>query len=300
MKNWLNAFRLRTLPLALSGIIIGVALSVQSVDFNLTSVILIFVTAILLQILSNLANEYGDFEHGLDNNSARKGPSRTIQRGEITPKAMKNAVFIAGGLAFISGCTLLYFAFRDDILKVVLFLILGLGSIWAAVKYTMGKSPYGYKGLGDIFVFVFFGFVSVLGTSFILTKNISGLNFLPAMAIGLFSTGVLNVNNIRDIESDKVSGKFSLPVQLGLKNAVKYHLLLLFIGVTCLLTFSLLNPDTSIWGFLYVLTFPLFGLNGFKVYKNQKDPILLDPLLKQLALSTFFCSILFLVGQVLN
>jgi len=300
MKNWLNAFRLRTLPLALSGIITGVALSVKSVDFNSLHVFLIFLTAILLQILSNLANEYGDFEHGLDNNEARKGPSRTIQRGEITPKAMKNAVFITGTLAFISGCSLLFLAFRDDLLKVILFLILGLGSIWAAVKYTMGKSPYGYKGLGDIFVFLFFGFVAVLGTNFIITKNIEMISVFPAIAIGLFSTGVLNVNNIRDIESDKISGKFSIPVQLGLKKAVVYHLSLLCFGIISIVTFTFLNENKSAWSYLFLITIPLFILNGVKVYENQNDPVLLDPMLKQLALSTFFCSLLFLVGQILN
>ena len=300
MKNWLTAFRLRTLPLALSGIIVGVALSVGNGNFNSLGVALIFVTAILLQILSNLANEYGDFEHGLDNNSARKGPSRTIQRGEITPREMKSAVFITSGLALISGCMLLYVVFKEDILKAFTFLSLGLTSIWAAIKYTMGKSPYGYKGLGDVFLFLFFGLLSLLGTNFILTKDFQFESIFPAMAIGFFSTGVLNVNNIRDIESDKISGKYSIPVHIGLKKAVFYHLMLLVGGISCLVEFTLLQDGVSGLNILYLAAIPLFILNGFKVYKNQKDPILLDALLKQLALSTFFCSILFLVGHVLS
>jgi 1,4-dihydroxy-2-naphthoate polyprenyltransferase len=295
-KIWLQAFRLRTLPLALSSIAMAGFLAAEKDAFQLPVFLLCISTTICLQILSNLSNDYGDSIHGADHKD-RKGPSRAVQIGAISFRAMKKAIIFFVVLSLVSGISLLLVAFGLDWSAILFFLGLGLLSIVAAIGYTVGKKPYGYMGLGDISVLIFFGLVGVLGSLYLFTKSISGLHILPALSCGLFSVGVLNVNNIRDIESDKQAGKHSLPVRLGRPRAVVYHWLLLATGLIlgCLyMVFTLESP----WQWLFLLSTPFFFFNARAV--SNKPSTELDPYLKQMALSTLAFVLLFGAGLLLS
>ncbi len=304
MKHWLHAFRLRTLPLALSSILVGSALAYVAERFNYSGppqfkpavMALALLTATLLQVLSNLANDLGDHQHGTDN-ADRVGPQRAVQSGAITPAQMKRAMLICGGLALISGCALIIVALGFT-LKTLLFLLLGLAAIGAAVKYTFGKNPYGYAGLGDISVFLFFGIVGVCGTFYLHSGSMHPLVWLPAAAFGLLSTGVLNVNNMRDIHNDAASGKRTLVVRMGARNARIYQTALVLGGVLCLVLFTaLLSPGQwTMW--LFLLVVPGFIIHLRKVW-TTRTPRDLDPQLKVLAMGTFLTAILFSLGLVL-
>lgn len=296
IKDWIEAFRLRTLPLALSSIVMGGGLAFWQGKFALSIFLLSILTTIFLQVLSNLANDYGDSVHGADSQD-RTGPSRAVQTGAISKQSMKKAIYIAAGLSFISGITLLYMAFPDSLIYVVVFLIIGLLAIYAAITYTAGEKPYGYAGLGDISVFLFFGIVGVFGSNFLYTKTIELSILLPAVSCGLFATGVLNVNNIRDIDSDKLAGKRSIPVRIGRSVAVNYHLMLLLVALVAAVFFSFYN-FVGWTQFIFILTVPLFAIN-FLAVKNKTNAMSLDPYLKQLALSTLIFVILFCVGLVI-
>jgi len=255
-------------------------------------------TTLFLQILSNLANDYGDYVSGADGEH-RKGPDRMMQSGRIIAGVMKKAIVIFAVLSFLSGITLLYVTFHGRVnLLFVLFVLLGIGAIAAAMKYTMGKNPYGYRGLGDIFVFVFFGLVGVAGTYFLHALELNTYVWLPAVSVGLLSSGVLNVNNIRDEESDKLSGKRTLVVMMGGKKARTYHVILVSVAVLLLIAFTVLQ-FRSPWQFLFLLTSPLFVRHVLVVVKNY-DHAKLDPELKRLALLTFFTVVLFGVGVLLS
>lgn len=296
IKSWIIAARLRTLPLAFSGILVGTALAFSSGTVNYLIAGLTLLTAILLQILSNLANDYGDAVSGVDSEE-RDGPKRMVQSGAITKESMRNGLIITSILTFLSGLTLLYIAFPANWEYVLVFLTIGLVAIAAAIKYTMGKNPYGYAGFGDLFVFLFFGIVAVLGTYFLQAQSIDWLVLLPASSIGLFAVGVLNVNNIRDIESDKLSGKFSIPVRIGKEKAITYHSWLLNGAMVLTSIFVLLTYD-SWWDLLFILVNPLLFKNIQAV--KMKPATELDPYLKQMALSTLLFSILFALGQLMS
>jgi len=213
MKRWLKAFRLRTLPLSLSGIVLGTVLAANEGEINAILLALCIATTILFQILSNLANDLGDSTSGVDNDH-RVGPKRSTQTGEISPKEMKRAVIILSVLSLISGSAAAYLgSIGLNQTYLLLFFVLGIASIGAAIKYTMGKSPYGYSGLGDVFVFLFFGWLSVLGTYFLQTHSFDAMLLLPASSIGLLSAGVLNMNNMRDHVNDKTNNKNTLVVK---------------------------------------------------------------------------------------
>jgi 1,4-dihydroxy-2-naphthoate octaprenyltransferase len=298
LSTWLHAFRLRTLPLAVSSIIVGSALAVPysrisaERTFRLEVLLLALLTAILLQILSNLANDLGDHLHGTDN-AARVGPQRAVQSGSIPPAAMKRAMFLCGTLAFASGLALIVSALGIRLMTLV-FLLVGLLAIGAAVKYTFGRNPYGYAGLGDVSVFLFFGIVGVMGTHYLHARTIDWMHLLPAAGFGLLSAGVLNVNNMRDIRNDKASGKITLAVRLGPDAAKSYHGLLIIGGLTCLMLFTALNfQGMPQWGFL-VTTSVL--ASHLRVVLRNHDPAALDPELKRLALATFATAIAFAVG----
>ncbi|KPM48065.1 1,4-dihydroxy-2-naphthoate polyprenyltransferase [Jiulongibacter sediminis] len=285
MKNWIEAARPRTLPLALSCIFMGTFLAGYQGVFDGRVFGLACLTTILLQILSNFANDYGDTQNGADSLD-RVGPQRAVQSGEISPESMFKAIIIFGVLSLVSGILLLYFAFRQANLQAFWwFLGLGLLCILAAYTYTAGKKPYGYAGLGDISVLIFFGLVGVLGSNFLFTHRFEAVNILPALSCGFLATGVLNLNNIRDIESDTKAGKFTIPARLGKQKAIVYHWILLALAALSILAFALMRGDIS-WYFL--IAFPLFLINAIKV-KKLDNP---DPLLKQLALSTLFFVIL--------
>ena len=288
---WLSAARPRTLPLALASIFMGSFLAVFAGKFDWIIFALCCFTTIALQVLSNFANDYGDTQNGADAED-RVGPMRAVQSGEISPKQMFNAILFFALLCLVFGISLLYFAFKDASTNVFwVFFGLGLLSMLAAYTYTAGKKPYGYAGLGDVSVLLFFGLVGVLGSNFLFTKTFDWLNLLPALSCGFFATGVLNINNIRDIVSDTRAGKKTIPARLGKPKAVVYHWILLLLGMLSILIFSVLEGKNN---FQYVLCFPLFFMNGFKVSRLPNP----DPMLKQMALSTLVFVILFGMGQL--
>lgn len=299
LKHWLHAFRLRTLPLAVSSIIVGAALGAPPRDssfiFPWSVFILCVLTAVLLQILSNLANDLGDYQHGTDSNE-RIGPQRAVQSGAITPAQMKRAMLICGALAFTCGITLIVTALGFSVTTLA-FLLLGLLAIGAAVKYTFGKNPYGYAGLGDVSVFLFFGIVGVCGTFYLHGRHIEPLILLPAITFGCFSAGVLNVNNLRDIKNDKASGKITMAVRLGFDGAKGYHGILIATGLLCLITYtSITFRAMPQWGWL--ITLPALGTH-LRMVLRAHDPASLDPQLKKLALTTFFTALAFSAGLIL-
>jgi len=297
MSPWISAFRPRTLPLALASILTGAFLAKSAGQFNWPVVALAALTTILLQILSNLANDYGDSQNGADS-VHRQGPLRAVQSGAITPAEMKRAMWGFGLAALVSGVALLLVALGFKAAWVLLaFFVLGLSAIWAAVNYTAGSRPYGYAGLGDVSVFLFFGIVGVCGTYFLQTRTLPLAVLLPAAALGCFATAVLNVNNIRDIVSDKLAGKITVPVRLGPQHARRYHWVLLVLGVGAAVIYVALNYHSP-WQWLFVISLPLFLFNGRQVWARQES-MHLDPLLKQMALSTLVFTLLFGLGQVI-
>lgn len=295
MKEWISAFRLRTLPLALASIGMGTFLAAANGAFDMGVFLLCALTTIFLQVLSNLANDYGDSIHGADS-AERVGPSRAVQTGAISKSAMKKAIAICGFLAFVSGVTLIYVAFGIS-LNFWVFLGFGLLAIAAAITYTAGYRPYGYAGLGDLSVLIFFGFIAVLGSAFLHEKVVYWEYLLPALSVGLFSVGVLNVNNIRDIDSDTLAGKRSIPVRIGREKAVLYHWTLLIVGVFSSLTYVLTTQVTFL-KLIFLFTVPLFIINVLAA-KNKLNASELDPYLKQMALSTLAFVLLFGLGQLL-
>lgn len=297
VKAWMSAFRLRTLPLAIAGIILGAFLAASHGKHHWDITGMAILTAVLLQVLSNLANDYGDFTKGTDNEN-RVGPERALQSGSITKSQMKSALFLFGFLSFSSGVFLLWLSFGTaKLMYALVFLVIGLLSIWAAIKYTVGKSAYGYQGLGDVFVFIFFGWVSVVGVYFLHVQTIELSVFLPASTLGLLSAGVLNLNNTRDIVNDKESGKITLAVKLGYTNARKYQMFL-FIGAITLSSIFTSLFGTGVWQQLYWLSVIPLALVVIKTY-NANSPKELDPLLKIQALSTLIYAITFGIGQIL-
>ncbi len=295
-RAWISAARLRTLPLSISGIIVGSALGVSSF-FETTIFWLAIATTLGLQILSNFANDYGDGVKGTDNDD-RVGPVRALQSGVISAQSMFKGIVLTALITLIFAIALIYVSFgKENFYYSVFFFVLGLAAIVAAIKYTMGKSAYGYRGLGDIFVFVFFGLVSVVGCYFLFTKNLNWIVFLPAISIGLLSTAVLNLNNMRDHNSDRKADKNTLVVKLGIDQARKYHFVLVLMAMISILSFTLIKYDNP-RNLLFLIAFiPLF-MHLRKVAKT-KNTELLDPELKKVALTTFLVSILFSLGQIL-
>jgi len=252
-------------------------------------------TTIFLQILSNLANDYGDSIHGADH-TGRTGPQRAVQSGAISSSQMKKAITLFVILCLISGVSLLLVSFGPDWSSVLFFFALGLLSIGAAIAYTVGKKPYGYAGLGDLSVLIFFGCVGVMGSLYLFTKEVRSTDLLPALSCGFFSIAVLNINNIRDIESDRTAGKFSIPVRIGKANASLYHWCLLGGGWAAAIAYTFINYQSA-FQLLFLAAAPLFVTNGLAV--SRKPSSELDPYLKQMALSTFLFVILFGIGNLL-
>ena len=295
-KLWIKAFRLRTLPLAMASIGMGSFLAAAAGSFNLLIFSLSILTTVFLQILSNLSNDYGDFVHGADSDE-RSGPDRLVQSGKISAGAMKTAMAIFVLLSLLSGLSLLYVAFGLNWKIFGIFLGLGIVAIIAAITYTSGSNPYGYIGLGDISVVLFFGLTGVLGSYYLFTQEFNWLLVLPSLAVGLFSTAVLNVNNIRDIESDRLAGKRSIPVRLGRDRSVWYHWILLFTGIFSALCYAVLTYE-SLYQFMFVLVIPLLFVNALAV-KNKREAALLDPYLKQMAITTLLFVLTFGIGLLL-
>lgn len=298
IKNYIEAARLRTLPLSVSGIIVGSFIAASQNLFNWKICILALLTTVCFQVISNFANDYGDGVKGTDNED-RIGPKRTIQSGAISPKQMLKAIKISIAVTLIIAFALIYVSFgKEDFLNLIIFFLLGIASIVAAIKYTMGKKAYGYRGLGDLFVFLFFGLLSVCGSYYLYAKQLDYTIFLPAFSVGLLSVGVLNLNNMRDRESDIKSGKKTLTVKIGIEFSKYYHYYLLIASFLFAFLYVLIHY-TSVYQFLFIIAYiPIFK-HLITVYKN-KIPKLLDPELKKLAISTFLFSILFGLGLILN
>lgn len=296
IKVWLVAFRLRTLPLALSTIFLGSFLAAYRHHFEWSVLFWAVLTTLFLQILSNLGNDYGDAINGVDNHE-RKGPKRSLQAGTISLIQMKMAIIIFVTLSLISGVTLLVVGTKGlNFSSGLAMFIIGILAIIAAMKYTMGKNPYGYAGLGDIGVFIFFGLVGVLGSYFLHTHSLTAPEFLPAITMGLFSTGVLNLNNLRDRDNDAAFGKRTLVVIIGIPKAKIYHVILIIGGMLCAVTYSLFN-EAPVYKWIYLLSFPFFIRHLATVFKNEESS-LLDPELKRLSLTTLLFSLLFGVGLI--
>ena len=302
VKSYIKAARLRTLPLSISGIIVGSKLGLGDVMYAYSTITLwstpIFWLAILttigFQVLSNFANDYGDGIKGSDKN--RTGEARMVSSGVISPKQMKIAMIITTIITLIIALLLIYVAFGSKNFGYsILFFVLGIASIAAAIKYTVGNSAYGYSGFGDLFVFLFFGLLSVVGSYFLYTKAINFKMFLPAISIGLLSTAVLNLNNLRDREEDKKNNKNTLVVKLGTKNAKKYHYFLIFGALITALVFTF-SDFRSIYQCIYLIAFVPLIKNCVTVAKNN-IPSELDGELKKVALSTFLFSILFSIAS---
>lgn len=295
---WVNAARPRTLPVAIASIILGTSLAFAAGAFNFWVAVFCVITAILLQILSNLANDYGDSLHGADH-VERRGPKRAVQSGLVTPAAMRRAIVITVALSILSGLILLWLAFGADAFSLAfIFILLGAAAIGAAITYTAGKLPYGYAGFGDIAVLIFFGWVGVLGSYFVQNPRLDWLLLLPATACGLLAVAVLNVNNIRDMESDRLAGKRSIPVRLGLRRARLYHWSLLILSVILAVVYVLLT-FTSLWEFLFLLALPLLVRNGLAISRTDDLPSL-NPWLKQMSLATLAFILFFGIGQILS
>ena len=287
VKYWIQAARIQTLPLSISGILVGSSFAYNINSFDNIIFFLSIITAISFQVLSNFANDYGDGILGTDNQ--RIGPDRVIASGKLSLKELKKGIVINVFISITFSYSLIKYSFKSDYFLILIFLILSISSIVAAIKYTMGKSPYGYHGLGDIFVFIFFGYVSVFGSFFLQTKIINYELFILAAIIGFLCVGVLNLNNIRDIENDSAMNKKTIPTRIGFSNAKIYQtfLILFSIVLTALLT-SKFKPSYN-YIFVVIGILPLV-YHLFKV-RQAKNPIEFKPLLKQLAVSSFFYSI---------
>lgn len=297
MKKWIAAFRLKTLPLALSNTIIGSALAAGEDKFRWSIFGLAALTTILLQIMSNMANDYGDFVNGKDT-AERIGPKRMVQSGEITPKTMLRGIIIIGIFTAISGLTLILVGTAGiDITNILIFGVLGIAAIVAAIKYTVGKNPYGYRGLGDIFVFIFFGLVGVIGTYFLHAQSFSWDLLLPASAMGFLSTGVLNMNNLRDYEADKNANKKTIVVAMGPQRAKLYHLFLVGGAILLAIIYTIINYRSP-WQWLFVISLPVLFLN-LKIVFSYKNSIELYPELGKLSMGTLLFAISFGVGLII-
>ena len=293
LKVWLQATRLRTLPLSLSGIIVGNGLAFSNVNFSWMIFILSLLTTISFQVLSNFANDYGDGVKGTDNDS-RIGPPRILQLGLLSRKELKQGIQVCVFISLILAASLIFLAFGiSNQLYSLIFIGLSLGAVIAAIKYTVGSNAYGYRALGDLFVLTFFGGVSVLGSLFLQTKLFTVELILPAISIGLLSVGVLNLNNMRDIKTDKESNKITMAVLLGARFAKAYHLFLLLGAVLTAVLYVKTNLEPSYLFMIAVLPM-MIHLRRVLGYDNPKE---FDPELKRLALYTFLFSILFSIGQ---
>ncbi|MGG5207751.1 1,4-dihydroxy-2-naphthoate octaprenyltransferase [Chryseobacterium sp. MIQD13] len=304
MSDWIKAARLRTLPLSLSGIIMGAFIAKWRLygeggtwDWKIFALALL--VTLLYQILSNYANDYGDGVKGTDAKRINEAESRAVASGKITAKQMKNAVILFSVLSFVATIALLYVAFIPDYMnEFYIFIGLGVASILAAIGYTVGKKPYGYMGLGDLFVFIFFGLVSVCGSYFLFTKTFSWDMLLPGTAIGMMSMAVLNLNNMRDIESDRLSGKNSFALRIGFRNAMIYEMILLQLPLILILIFLGLNgfiQSQNYYVFIVMILLIPFAKLRRKIM-SVKEPKELDPFLKQVGILTFTMAVLTAIG----
>jgi 1,4-dihydroxy-2-naphthoate octaprenyltransferase len=283
ISTWIQAARPRTLPLALAATGMGNLLVFKTQKFQISICLLSILTTLFLQILSNFANDYGDSIHGADSGD-RKGPSRAVQSGKITLKGMKSAIYLFIALSLLSGLSLLFISFHTNWGAFVPVLIVGLLAIAAAYFYTNGTKPYGYMAMGDASVFLFFGLVAVMATQYLHSLELPALYLLPAVSLGFWSTAVLNVNNMRDMDSDRNAGKRTIPLQLGLHKAKLYQTVLVTGGILSLATFGFLTASVFVFGALPGVFLMFRALTGVWKTTVQTE---LDAFLKPQAVGTF-------------
>jgi 1,4-dihydroxy-2-naphthoate octaprenyltransferase len=296
IKAWLHAARLRTLPLSVSGIFVGTGLAALLGAFDGLIFSLALLTTIGFQVLSNFANDLGDSQKGTDN-AQRVGPARAIQSGQLTSVQVKRGMWIVGLLALVSALLLIYKSVPNLSKQAILiYVILAILCIIAAVTYTVGKNAYGYRGLGDIMVFLFFGLVSVIGVFGLYGESFEWLVLFPAISIGAWSTAVLNLNNLRDVQNDAQMQKRTMVVQIGYEKGKIYHVFLVATGLaTWFFTVYLLAVSTYNY-YLFVSLLPSVGLFlHLKKVLETHTPAELDPELKKVALLTFFSALLFAI-----
>ena len=294
ISPWISAFRPHTLFLAAAGVILGSGLALHVGRFDLTTAILTLTTAILLQLLSNLANDLGDYVQGTDQTGSRVGPMRSVQSGKISPHKMKIGIGITTLITMFSGLVLLLRLFHTiGLIVIVVFLIVGALSLFSALFYTLGERPYGYKGWGDFFAFLFFGPIAVMGTYYLQTQIVDFKSVLPSIGMGLLSAMILNVNNMRDIDNDAYSNKRTIAVRLGLERAKVYHSTMMLIMYACFLIYSFLYAITPWYRFVYIIVYLFQFIILIQIFKKEGKE--LDPYLRKTALSAFVLSILFSV-----
>lgn len=288
--------RLRTLPLSLAGIIAGIQLASSICRLQLPTIIALIITTIFLQILSNLSNELGDTLHGTDTDE-RAGIHYSLQDGDMTIPQMKKLIGVIIVLCCISGLAMVWLSFGKILAPQPLaFIALGAIAIWAAMHYTLGNNPYGYRGLGDIFVFIFFGLVSTIGAAYICSHEFSLFWLLPAAGFGLWSVGVLNVNNIRDMVTDAAT-RTTVAIRLGERNARIYHTVLIICGWVLMLTYTILTAR-SVWEWIYLAMMPLSAIHLKLVWSRSGKA--LDPMLPMLVMTTFAISLLFAISMFIG
>ncbi|CAG9432780.1 1,4-dihydroxy-2-naphthoate polyprenyltransferase [Providencia alcalifaciens] len=295
-QAWLESLRPKTLPLGVIAIVTGSALTYFTGNFKWPVALLSIITAGLLQILSNLANDYGDAIKGSDT-AERIGPLRGMQKGVITKEDMKKALKLNIFAACLSGLLLIIVACEkpEDAFG---FLGLGLVAIVAAITYTVGKKPYGYLGLGDISVLIFFGWLSVIGTFYLQANSFNIITILPATACGLLSVAVLNINNMRDIENDIKAGKNTLAVRLGPQGARMYHAIIIIVSILCLVFFNLLYL-TGWAGWLFLLAVPML-MNHVRKVLSDPTPEGMRPMLENMVKIALVTNVLFSLGVILS
>ena len=295
ISYYIKSMRLRTLPLSLAGVCLGIMLALADYRIDWKVALLIMLTTICLQVLSNVSNELGDTLSGVDGED-RNGPQYSLGEGGLTVSEMKGFIAVMAVACALSGLLMLQASFGTLFAIEPLCLIaLGAAAIGGAIKYTLGKNPYGYRGLGDISVFIFFGLVSVMGAYFVAAHTIlSWIIALPAMAIGCFSVAVLNVNNIRDMKTD-AGIRVTTPLKVGLKRARIYQTVLITVGWLCLIAFNLMRFQ-DMWHWLFIITLPLFVKHLVGVWTRTDRE--LDPMLPLLVISTFILSLLFGFGYL--
>ena len=289
-NTWVSAARLRTIPLSISGVLIGSFASLNENKFNLSVFLLTLLTTVSYQVLSNFANDYGDGAKGTDKN--RIGPTRSIESGAISLAEMKKGIILAAIFSLFLTILLVYISFQDDLINFVIFIALGALAIFSAIKYTVGSTAYGYVGLGDIFVFLFFGLVSVLGSHFLFTSSFNSSLIYPACIIGLLCAGVLNLNNMRDINTDGKNKKTTLAVMLGPRKSKIYHSILIFLAIILMVKFHFLtNIKSVLLTIIFLLLLLWLLLQLFQVYKVSEEKNF-DLYLKPLVFSTISYSVL--------
>lgn len=294
LKQWVHAFRLRTLFLAIATVIMASGMAWRAGAFNLTTFILAFLLALTIQILANMANDLGDYQKGTDTTGFREGPRRAVQSGMISQSEMKGAILLFIIICILLGLALvLNMAKQTDWPSAVILILVGGCSILAALFYTLGGNAYGYRGWGDLFAFLFFGPVPVIGTWFLHTHTLGVQPLLPAISLGLISTMILNVNNMRDIENDRASGKITIAVKLGLKQAKIYHMLMTLTSFICFALYNILYEPAPWYRYAYLIVFLLpFGI----LYQiRNRSGHQLDPYLKLTSLSGFLLAVAFAI-----